>query len=301
MDCPEIVDGTDPTWVFQSRSAGSFLPGGPPSTATIARVAFERGFLGLDWHWHALAAALVLIGLVTGALVGTSERRTIATRCLAFVLAGYAGVLAVSVYFTQAWETYVPRRTGFGRLLPLALVLLPVAAAVVVSLPTRAKIRAVTSALLVVVAAGAIVQGLDQVETYANQRPTAERLAVLRDLGLPPGSLVLANSYTEGFLRVVLGARGVVEGRAPYTEKHLLNEANRSLDETRRFFAEPDTPGRPIPGDPAYVLAVTDDDWNLGTPFVMATDLDGLQQRRDLRLVRSEPGFRLYRVVTPAG
>lgn len=297
---PKIVNGTDPTWVFQSRSAGSFLPGGPPSTATIARVSFERGFLGLSWHWHAAAAALILIGLVFGALAGSSERRTVATRCLAFVLAGYAGVLAVSVWFTQTWSTYVPRRTGFGRLLPLALVFLPIAAAVVVSLPQRAKVRLALSGLLVIVAAGAIVQGLGQVETYANQRPPEDRLAVLRTLGLPPRSLVLANSYTEGFLRVVMGARGVVEGRAPYTESRLLDQANRSLDETRRFFAEPDTRGRPVPGDPAYVLAVTDDDWNLGTPFVMPTDLDALQQRNDLRLERSGPGFRLYRVVTPA-
>ena len=202
---PEIVDGTDPTWVFQSRSAGAFLPGGPPSTATIARVSFERGFLGLGWHWHAAAGALIFIGLVVGALSGTSERRAVATRCLAFVLAGYAGVLAVSVWFTQTWSTYVPRRTGFGRLLPLALVFLPIAAAVVVSLPSRPKVRLAAAALLVIVGAGAMVHGLDQVDAYANQRPPADRLAVLRDLGLPPRSAVLANSYTEGFLRVVLG------------------------------------------------------------------------------------------------
>jgi hypothetical protein len=194
----------------------------------------------------------------------------------------------------------VPRRTGFGRLLPLALVFLPIAAAVVVSMPSRAKIRLATSALLVIVGAGAMVHGLDQVDTYANQRPPADRLAVLRDLGLPPRSMVLANSYTEGFLRVVMGARGVVEGRAPYTEPRLLDRTNRSLEEARRFFADPSSPGRKIPDHPAYVFAVTDDDWNLGTPFVMPTDFDGLQQRTDLRLVRMGPGFRLYRVVTPS-
>jgi hypothetical protein len=32
----------------------------------------------------------------------------------------------------------------------------------------------------------------------------------------------------------------------------------------------------------------------------MPTDLDGLQQRKDLRLVLASPGFRLYRVVTPS-
>lgn len=297
---PSIVDGTDPTWVFQSRSAGAFLPGGPPSTSTIARVSFERGFLGLSWQWHAVAGALVVIGLVVGALSGTSERRAVATRCLAFVLAGYAGVLAVSVWFTETWSTYVPRRTGFGRLLPLALVLLPIAAAVVVSLPSRAKVRLAASALLVVVSAGALVRGLDQVDTYANQRPPADRLAVLRSLNLPPRSMVLANSYTEGFLRVVLGARGVVEGRAPYTESRLLDRTNGLLEQARRFFAHPDSPGRKIPDHPAYVLAITDDSWNLGTPFVMPTDLDGLQQRKDLRLERASPGFRLYRVVTPS-
>ncbi len=294
---PEIVGGTDPTWLFQSRSAGAFLPGGPPSTSTIARVSFERGFLGLSWHWHAATAVLVLLGLVVGALVGTSERRALAVRCLAFVLATYAGVLAVSVWFTQTWSTYVPRRTGFGRLLPLAIVLLPVAAAVVVSLPSRAKVRAIAAGVLVVIGAGAIVHGLDAVDAYAHQRPAADRLAVLRGLNLPPRSVVLANSYTEGFLRAVLGARGVVEGRAPYTESRLLERANRSLDEARRFFAAPATPGRTIPGDPAYVLAVTDGDWNLGTPFVMPTDLDALQQRRDLHLLQANPGFRLYRVV----
>jgi hypothetical protein len=223
----------------------------------------------------------------------------VATRCLVLVLAAYALVLAVSVWFTESWSTYVPRRTGFGRLLPLALVLLPIAAAVVVSLPSRPKVRAVASALLVVLGACALGQGLERIDMFTDQRPDADRLAVLRDLGLPADSLVLANSYTEGFLRVVLGSRGVIEGRAPYTESRLLADANTSLDETRRFFAAPTTPGLPIPGDPEYVLAVTDDDWNLGTPYVMPTDLDALNGRADLRLVRDGPGFRVYRVVTP--
>jgi hypothetical protein len=134
------------------------------------------------------------------------------------------------------------------------------------------------------------------VEVFAEQRPEADRLAILRTLDRPAGSMVLANSYTEGFLRVVLGLRGVLEGRAPYTESRLLNHANASLGEARRFFAAPGTPGRRIPGRPDYVLAVTDSDWNLGTPYVLPTDLAALHERPDLVLERAGPGFRLYRV-----
>jgi hypothetical protein len=299
---PEVQGGRDPTWVFQAQTAVPALTGAPPTIARIVQGSLKRGFLGLTWHWHAVAGALLLGALVVAAVTGDPKRRETATRCIVFVLAAYAAVLAVGAWFTVAWETYVPRRTGYGRLLQIVVVLLPITAAVAASLPSRPRTRVVATVAFAALAGAAFVHGLDRVDAYAAQRPADGRLGALRDLDLPRDSLILANSYTEGYLRSVVGAPGMIEGRAPYTQARLLDRANRLLGDARRFFASPSAT-RAIPGTgghgerPTHVLVATDPSWVLGTLYVLPTDVDALDERRDLRLEQVGDGFRLYRVV----
>jgi hypothetical protein len=289
---PEVQGGRDPTWVFQAQTAVPVLTGAPPTIARIVQGSLKRGFLGLRWQWHAVAGALVMAALVVAALTGDPKRREVAARCIVFVLAAYAAVLAVGAWFTLAWETYVPRRTGYGRLLQIVVVLLPITAAVAASLPSRPRTRVVATVAFAVLAGAA-------------QRPADGRLGALRDLDLGRDSLILANSYTEGYLRSVVGAPGLIEGRAPYTQARLLDRANRLLADARRFFASPRAT-RAIPGTgrdgerPTHVLVATDPSWVLGTLYVLPTDVDALDERRDLRLEQVGDGFRLYRVVDDA-
>ena len=93
------------------------------------------------------------------------------------------------------------------------------------------------------------------------------------------------------------GARGVLDGRAPYANAKLLARANTLLTGTRAFMAGAAT-GAPFPcAGITHLLLATDGRWSLGSPFVFPTDLAGLETRTDVELVTEGPGFRLYRVI----
>jgi len=306
--------GTDPTWVFRQVSLGAPSERPPLSIWDTAAAALRRGFLDRPWWWFALAAALVVAGLAGGAFRRTGRRAAVGY--LLLLLGTVVAVGTVSAVTALGWDTYVPRRTGPWRLIAPLGMLVPIGAAVAAGTwsvgdarnpTTRAQRRAarrraalVVGPLLLAVAllGAATVPGTQR---FGNLAPRDDRIGALRALRLPPGSLVLANSYTDGFLRANLDTPGLVEGRAPYTEARLLRRAIHLLTEAQAFFADPTGP-LPSGGRRrvTHVLVATDTSWNLGTPVVMPTDLGALDRRPDLRRLGAGPGFVLYRVTATA-
>src|SRR5262249_17106673 len=118
------------TWEFVSLAQG--IPGRTPSSAgNLLRNSLQRGFRGLGWMWFAVVGGLALAILLARAFVGPrSEERAYARRALAFLLVATAIVVATSFFFRTGWSPYVPRRTGFARLLQVALLLVPIGAGV---------------------------------------------------------------------------------------------------------------------------------------------------------------------------
>jgi hypothetical protein len=249
----------------------------------------------MGWPWHAVLALVTVLGLGAVALVARGRSRRMARRFLLFTIVTIALVVVVALGFALGWSTYVPRRTGWGRLLPLVAVLLPVGVGVAVSLSERRQVRIAICGIAAAAAAALLVHGLDSVDRYEAQQPSDATLTSLRGLHLRPGEIVLSNSYTEGFLRVVLGEPGLLEGRAPYTERGLLFRSNRLLRESQAFFRDPGD--RRIPGRHVrHVLVAVDKGWTTSTPYVFPTDVNALERRPDLRLEAVGPGYRLYAV-----
>jgi hypothetical protein len=215
--------------------------------------------------------------------------------------------LAIAMTFIVGWTTYVPRRTGFARLFQVALLLVPLGAGVAVSRLVDTPARRAAQAILVAGGATALfvafiaVRGQSRLDDIAGQRPSAAELGALRKVR-EPGDIVLTNGYSEGLVPVVTGTRGVLDGRAPYTDAPLLDRANTLLARSSRFFRDPLARGAPLPcRGIQYLLVSQDSGRTLGMPSAFPTDSVGLDQRRDLRLVGTGPGFRVYRVVNDEG
>jgi hypothetical protein len=304
---PKIHQGVDPTWEFAALAQGN--PGSsPPSVSDLLTNSLQRGFRGLGWPWFAVVAGLALALLLARAFVGPPTRtRAQARRALVFLLVASAIALAASFFFSINWSTYVPRRTGFARLLQVALLLVPIGAGLALSfLPwgerpvVRRRIAAVAGAIALAFGLFITIHGQKALDGRADQRPLAVTLGALRDLGLRPDDVVLTNVYSEGIVPVTTGAKGVLDGRAPYADAKLLGRSNALLARARTFMKSP-TSGAPLPCTGIdYVLVATDGRWSLGSPFVFATDFDGLRTRPDLEFVSEAPGFQLYRVKDPA-
>jgi hypothetical protein len=304
---PEIRHGVDPTWEFAALAQGN--PGStPPSVSDLLTNSLRRGFRGLGWPWFAVVAGLALAILLVRAFVGPATRtRALSRRALVFLLVATLVALAASLFFSINWSTYVPRRTGFARLLQVALLLVPIGAGLALSfLPwgdrpvVRRRIAAVAGAIALGFGLLITVHGQTALDGRADQRPLAVTLGALRGLDLQADDVVLTNVYSEGIVPVTTGAKGVLDGRAPYADAKLLRRSNSLLARARTFMQTPAS-GAPLPCTGIdYVLVATDGRWSLGSPFVFATDHAGLRARPDLELVREAPGFELYRVKDPA-
>jgi hypothetical protein len=179
----------------------------------------------------------------------------------------------------------------------LTYALIPAAAALLITALSGRRLRVLAAVFALALGAAVVVHGRPFYEQIDRQQPTRATLAALRDLRLSRDDRVLTNGYSEGFVGAVLDAQGVLDGRAPYSEPRTLNRANRLLDESVRFFANPGFTPLPARGIDYVLVATTPA--ALGTPLVFQTNYEALALRPDLRRVREGPGFRLYAVVTP--
>jgi hypothetical protein len=299
---PTVQHGIDPTWQF-FRNVQVATQVKPPSAKAIADGSLRRGFIGLSWTWLAALAALVALALVLRAIVAhRPEDRASARQVLALLAVTTVVVVAICFVFALNWQTFVPRRTGFGRLLQMLPIILPVGAGVaiggaVVTAKSEAgrRVTVIVPAIALILALVVFGHGLADTDALKLQQPPRDTLSSLRHLALPRDAEVLTNSYSEGIVPVAAGARGVLDGRAPYTDPRLLTRANALLTAARKFFAQP---GAPLPcRNITHVLVATDANWRLATPSLFPTDYPALDRRPDLALASTSPGYRFYRVV----
>jgi hypothetical protein len=292
-------DGADPTWKFVNLVSGRLVARPAPSAADAARRGITRGFVGLGSWWYFAVVVLAVALLLFVAWRGRAAIRQAAREYSVMALLVVAGCVAVSVWFAVRWSTYVPTRTGWGRIVPLTFALLPAGIALVVSAVRGARWRAVAVVVVLALGVGVTVHGRAFYDQLERQQPTRETLADLGHLGLSTHDLVLTNAYSEGFV-TALGGRGVLDGRAPYSEPHALAHANRLLEQSVAFFTDPAKNPLP-PGVKGidYVLVATTPNV-LGTPLLFPTAYDALDRAPGLRLVRTGPGYRLYAVSPPS-
>jgi hypothetical protein len=296
---PSIGTDGDPTWTFRELTVGVLDRTHPPSMASVARTSLRMGFAGLGWPWWTLAATLAATGIGVLLARGGEDRRA-AVRFIVSVLVALVAVVAFSWFLAGSYSTDVPRRTGFARVLPLVFVFVPIAAALVVSALARTRrTAALVVALVLVVVVG--FPAARWTRSLHVQQPAVDALGQLRNLHLPADALVLTNVYSEGYVPVVTGGRGVLDGRAPYTERGVLERVNGLLRSSITWFADPAPLGRaqpplPLPGI-THVLVATAP-WSLGAGSQFVTDVEGLRRRADLRLVQAGAGFALFAVVS---
>jgi hypothetical protein len=293
------ADGADPTWHFVNLVAGRLVSRPAPSAAEAARRGITRGFIGWGAWWYLAVVVVTLVLLLAVAWRGRAALRTAAREYVAMSIVVITGCVAVSVWFAVRWSTYVPTRTGWGRIVPLTFALLPAAIALVVSAVSDKRVRAIAVAVVLVLGVATMVHGRDYYDQLERQQPARDTLAALRDLRLSPNDLVLTNAYSEGFVGAVPGARGVLDGRAPYSEPAALNHANQLLEQSVGFFADPAK--HPLPPDAKGIddVLVATSPSVLGTPLLFPTNAAALDALPGLKLVRVGPGFRLYSVVKP--
>ena len=293
---PVITNHVDPTFSFFALTSGN-----ParivPSTAELAGSSLGSGLLGLTWTWSLGLTLVSLTVMIGAALRGGREVNRRALRLLAFALVTFALMAAVGWALVIRWETYVPRRTGFGRLFhlwPLALgVVVGGAAAILIEwLPSR--VRAVGRVVAVGAVGALALHTLGPLADVAAQHPPDGQSAAIRALDIPADATVLLNSYTESFPTFAAGLHPVLNGRAPYTERDLLTRANTLLDDARAFFGSVRSP-LPCRGI-THVLVATDAKYRFATRVVFPADLAAMAINPDLRQIGSVPGIVLFAV-----
>ena len=295
----------DPTWDF-FRAARDEPMSMPPTNLGMVQNSFQVLYGWQRW-WFVPALVLAVVGL------WRSRREALTRRVVGFTVLAVVGLLVVASVFMLGWQGYVPRRTGASRLIADMSLLGPPLMAV--GLGGLARLRwswrgrpvltrpHVTMVVLLVVL---VASGLVTLQRYADfdrpQRPTREQLAVWHAIPVTPTDVVLANGYTEGFIPDTTGARGLLDGRAPYTFDNQLAHANRLLREAASFYDDPSRHWDFLAQNHVTWVVVGDKhDASLGTRNVWATppDLSALESCPGLRKTAATTGLTVFRVVDP--
>jgi hypothetical protein len=291
----------DPTWEF-FRAARGDPPSMPQGNADML-IDSLRELYHWTWWWMAPVAILAMYTFIR------RRRDPLVRRLLLFVLLAVVGMAAVASVFMFAWQGYVPRRTGASRLALEASLLVPPLLAVGLSLLVddwRLGVRRLWSsprrlvvAVLALVSVCGIVS-LVRLADYDNpQRPSRAELATWRSLPLTSDDTVLSNGYTEGFIPVVTGAQGLLDGRAPYTFADQLRRANDLFRGAQAFFDDPAAHwGFLADNDVTWVVVGSPDSHSLGTGNVWETppDLAGLERCAGLEQVVETTTLAAFRV-----
>jgi hypothetical protein len=294
---PRVVAGNDPTLEFRRLVAGHLDVADTPALSQMMRDSLRPDFLGGSDGWWTIGVIAMLAALGYTA-VQPGDRRRAAARLVIVVIGSLVFVLAFSYWLAFRHSTFVPRRTGFGRVLEYSFIMIPLATAIVLTAIARRR-RLVALVLGIAITAAAFFPAFSAIDDERVRAASPQTLRVLRNLRLDPHALVLTNFYSEGFVPDIVGARGALDGRAPYTERDTLARANTQLRRSIEFFAQPPgTPGAqlPVPGL-THILIATGDGWALGAYVHFATEVAMLDARPDLRLVTSNASFRLYQVL----
>jgi Family of unknown function (DUF6541) len=296
----------DPTWEF-FMAARDDPPSVPQGNAAMVVDTVRGMYASWSWVW------IVLVLVVSG--VGLYRRRSDRTvrRLVGFTVVALVGLAAVACVFMFGWKGYVPRRTGGSRMVLEASLLVPPFAAIGLAAfardragrhDSRVRVRRrklVLSMLGALCVLGLITLSLNR-SYNAHQRPTRDELATWESLPLTSGDVVLANGYTEGFIPIVTGAEGLLDGRAPYTFATVLKRANSLLRGGASFFDDPAANWDFLADNNVTWVVVGDDDsHSLATANVWETpaNLDALDGCTGLEQVVRTDTLTAYRVTDP--
>lgn len=323
----------DATWDFHVAATDASQFGQPPPAAFIDGRLLPGSVVHV-WPWldaRLLLPLLALAALLAVPIGGWPFADARRQRAMLTWAAFAAVLLAGSVALWAFGDTYLVRRTGPGGLVPF-LAIVPVVAAVIGlwwldrwlgprlrilphgAMPFTGVVLAAVTALVAFPVSPAATSTPAAPGGPADRPPvlTAAGYEAYRWIGanLLPGSLVLANAWTDGALSAVSGQIGLVDGPALYlSEPGALARATGLLLGARRTFAEPDGPaaatflGRE---GVQFLLVVTPagsgDDLGGHEPF--AVDIAALEASARYRLEGSFGDGRLllFRVLAgPAG
>lgn len=304
----------DPRW--ESRGAPTFC--NRMLSLGVVRRPYERLDLRSTW-------ALVALGTAGGLLLVMSPRLSTGLVAgivvwLVYVLGVYAG----SSVICARYDTFVPERAGYLRILPNYVIALSGFLAALAWLATSLLYRRLRSRLrgewarvvrlrIVAAAATSIVSAfvLLSLTPLASGRivgpdyglsPVAYEALTWLEASTPADTIVLANSYTAGSIASVSGRVGVLDGRAPYLEPPAWRgSATQALLDSRAFFADPVANCEKLPKATDYVLLSRG--VSLAGAYGFRSNLSGLQQLPGLRLARSfgRSQVFVFEVVKPNG
>lgn len=245
---PQLSAGEDPTWTYLRRSNGDFSGRALPPrlidevASSVSRPWPNEPIVAGRNQWL-IGAALtgILLAIVFGAV---AVRRGIAVGAF-----GGALIAAVMLGFAVAFDTYVPRHTGLGRMgqyIPMfAGTTLGFAAAGYLAAWTRIVSRrppVVGTVLAVALGVGAVAPALNAGYYSAETRitPTGrDALAALRSMAAS-GDVAITNAVTFGTVEFFAGVEAPFEGRQPLIEDpKLLDDVNRLLISLNRYLASP--------------------------------------------------------------
>jgi Family of unknown function (DUF6541) len=232
----------DPTWEF-FRAARDETTSMPPSNSALVEQSVRELY---DWQrwWFVPALLLAIVGL------WRRRRDAAARQVVSFTLLSLLGMIAVASVFMFGWQGYVPRRTGASRIVLEASLLGPPLVAIGLECLVRdaqtwrrrrlvPEPRLAGLVLLAALSVGGAISLIRVADYDDGQAPSRQELALWRSLPMTSRDVVLANGYTEGFIPDVTGARGLLDGRAPYTFDAQLRRANGLLRGGQAFFSDP--------------------------------------------------------------
>jgi hypothetical protein len=291
-------DGFDPTWAF-ARLVGTgrnvSLPSAgyhAPDTSALALDSLQAHLYGTPPD--ALFALCIALGAGLLITVAWSKR---SRRLLLFSAIAFGCVFLISYLISQTGDTYVPRRTGYSRLLQLWPVIPLIAVGAALGAIRWRVLRWAASALLVVGSVIVVWRGHARVDYLAVGQPSAVQLAAVQSAPIPAGATVLTNGYTQGFVTLQTKGQGLLDGHAPYLEKHLLADTNTILNLAREYFMAPAQNPFPFSRyNVSYVVAAKAR-YTLGTPVIWTAGLAQLNSDPHLRLLGSNRWFSLYQVI----
>jgi hypothetical protein len=291
----------DPTWDFV-RAAQGHVASMPPTNHAVAEGALSRAFRdGAIWVFPALCIAVV------GLALGLATKQAVARRTLVFSLVTLVGLAAIGATFALGWSSYVPRKTGSGRfVMEVTLLVAPVVAcgfACLIRYLGRVAGLTWRRTVSVILVAAFCALGLRNsalhAEALSHAPPRKSDVSALRDVGVPAGSTVLTNAWTQGYIPQVMGARGLLDGRAPFTYPRVLKRANHLLRKARDFYQHPcRTIGFLDKHDVSYVIVVRRDSHALSSSNLVAKHVDAsnLDACPELTRVTTTPNLTVFRV-----
>jgi hypothetical protein len=233
------TDGVaDPTWRFITALRGH-RPSLPPTNSRLLESALRTAYHGTT----ILAVVLIAITILI-LVIAVAKGDDVARRTCTFVIVSIILMAVIGAVLAFGWASYVPRRTGAQRLPQEATLLLGVLVAVAVAVTAKWVPRLdwrpmFTAGLVLVLCVSGFAANTALERTLRYQRPSAAAVSSLSSFQFKPGSVILTNAYTEGYIDQLTDARGLLEGRAPFTFPSLLSRANGLLTEAAAFFHEP--------------------------------------------------------------